>query len=160
VTLEKRPVTRAHLWALIGLSVRPDQTDLVSSNMKTFAEAPFEPGSRVWGLWVGAMPVGLMAMVHPAEYPFFGPEDDREAAYLWRLMIAADHQGHGYGRKAIALAVSVARDWNCPRVTAGVSDVAHSNLGFYERLGFRWTGRYEEGEKVVSLTVADFHPTA
>jgi diamine N-acetyltransferase len=158
--LEKRPVLRDQLWDLIGLAVRPDQTDLVSSNMKTFAEAPYEPGARVWGLWDGTRPVGLMAMVHPAEYPFFGADDDREAAYLWRLMIEADQQGRGYGRMAIAMAVSVAHDWNCPRLTAGVSDVAHSNMGFYERLGFRWTGRYEEGEKVVSLTVADFHPSA
>jgi diamine N-acetyltransferase len=160
MTLQKRAVARDDLWPLINLAVRPDQTDLVSSNMKTFAEAPYEPGSRVWGLWDRTTPVGLMAMVHPAEYPFHAPEDDREAAYLWRLMIAADQQGKGYGRAAIAMAVEVARDWNCPRVTAGVSDVAHSNLGFYERLGFRWTGRYEEGEKVVSLTVAAFDLSA
>ena len=157
--LERRTVLRDHLWDLITLSVRPDQNDLVSSNMKTFAEAPFEPGARVWGLWDADTPVGLMAMVHPAEYPFHAPEDDREAAYLWRLMIAADRQGKGYGRAAIGMAVAVARDWNCPRLTAGVSDVGHSNLGFYERLGFRWTGRFEEGEKVASLTLADFDPT-
>jgi diamine N-acetyltransferase len=156
--LEKRAVTRDNLWDLIHLSVRTDQHDLVSSNMKTFAEAPFETGSRVWGLWDGATPVGLMAMVHPAEYLWHGPEDDREAAYLWRLMIAADQQGRGHGRTAIGMAVAVARDWGCPRLTAGVSDLAHSNLGFYERLGFRWTGRLEEGEKVISLSLADFNP--
>jgi diamine N-acetyltransferase len=151
MALERREVTRDTLWTLIGLEVRADQRDLVSSNIKTFAEAPFEPGSQVWGLWDGDTPVGLMAMVHPDEYPYFQPGDDREAAYLWRLMIAAPCQGRGYGRQAIALAVQVAWDWGCPRITAGVSDVAHSNMGFYERLGFRWTGRYEEGEKVIVM---------
>lgn len=153
--LEKRPVTRDHLRDLINLSVRADLTDLVSANIKTFAEAPFEPGSRVWGLWDAGTPVGLMAMVHPAEYPFHGPDDDHEAAYLWRLMIAADHQGRGHGRAAIGFAVDIARGWGCPRLTAGVSNVPHSNLAFYERLGFRWTGRFEEGEKVVSMTIGE-----
>jgi diamine N-acetyltransferase len=149
MALERRDVTRETLWPLIRLEVRPDQRDLVSSNMKTFAEAPYETGSRVWGLWDGDVPVGLMAMVNPGEYPWHRPEDDREAAYLWRLMVAAPFQGRGYGRQAIALAVGVARDWGCPRITAGVADVPHGNMGFYERLGFRWTGRYEEGEKVI-----------
>jgi diamine N-acetyltransferase len=153
VTLEKRPVTRDHLRDLIGLTVRPDQQGLVSPNIKTFAEAPFEPGSRVWGLWVDATPVGLMAMVHPGEYPFHEPEDDREAAYLWRLMIAAGHQGRGYGRGAIGLALAVAQDWGCPRLTLGVSDAAHSAQGFYERLGFRWTGRMAWGERVMTRDV-------
>ncbi|MGQ0564138.1 MAG: GNAT family N-acetyltransferase [Gemmobacter sp.] len=147
--LERRVVTRDHLWALINLTVRPDQRDLVSANMKTFAEAPYEPGARVWGLWAGAVPVGLMAMVHPREYPFHRPQDDAEAAYLWRLMIAAGHQGRGYGRDAIAMALQVACEWGCPRLTASVADVTHSNIGFYERLGFRWTGRWDEGEKVI-----------
>lgn len=157
MALERRAVTRDTLWPLIALEVRADQRDLVSPNIRTFAEAPFETGARVWGLWDGDEPVGLMAMVHPAEYLWHQPGDDREAAYLWRLMIAAPFQGRGYGRQAVAMAVGVARGWGCPRITAGVSDVAHSNLGFYERLGFRWTGRYEEGEKVIAL---DLPPVA
>jgi diamine N-acetyltransferase len=156
--LEKREVTRDTLWPLIRLEVRADQRDLVSPNIKTFAEAPYETGARVWGLWDGDAPVGLMAMVHPGEYQFFQPEDDREAAYLWRLMIAAPFQGRGYGRQAIAMAVEVAQAWGCPRITAGVSDVPHSNMGFYERQGFRWTGRYEEGEKVIVRDVSPLMP--
>ena len=156
--LEKRVVIRDHLWPLINLCVRPDQRDLVSSNMKTFAEAPFETGSCVWGLWVGTVPVGLMAMVHPRECPFHKEGDDCNAAYLWRLMIAADHQGQGHGRVAIGMALAVARNWGCLRLTASVSDVAHSNMGFYERLGFRWTGRFDDGERVITRDVGDLPP--
>ncbi len=151
--LERRDVVRDHLWPLINLSVHPHQRDLVSSNMKTFAEAPFEPGSRVWGLWQGATPVGLMAMVHPREYPYHAPEDDHEAAYLWRLMIAADHQRCGYGRAAIAMSLQVAREWDCPRLTLGVSDAAHSAEGFYEMMGFRRTGHVIEGDTMMSRSL-------
>jgi diamine N-acetyltransferase len=147
--LEKRAVLRDHLWPLINLSVRPDQIGRVSSNMKTFAEAPFETGSRVWGLWVGEAPVGLMAMVHPREYPFHLEGDDREAAYLWRLMIDAAHQGKGYGRAAIALALDVAREWACPRLSLGVNDTDPAAQDFYERMGFRLTGRVAEGDRMM-----------
>ena len=151
--LEKREVTRDHLWPLINLAVRPDQRDLVSSNMKTFAEAPFETGAYVWGLWVGTTPVGLMAMVHPREYPYHEEGDDVEAAYVWRLMIAADHQGHGYGRAAIGMALTVARDWGCPRITLGVSEAAHSAQPFYEKMGFRSTGRVASDDLIMTREV-------
>ncbi len=150
MTLQKRQVTRDHLQALIELSVRPDQQGLVAPNVKTFAQAPFEPGAHVWGLWDGAEPVGLMAIVHPGEYPFHEPGDDREAAYLWRLMIAAGRQGCGHGRAAVGLALEVARDWGCPRLVLGVIDREGSARGFYERLGFRWTGRIRDGERILS----------
>jgi diamine N-acetyltransferase len=89
VTLDRREITRDHFWPLVRLAVRPDQADLVSSNLKTFAEAPFEPGSRVWGLWEGDVPVGLMAMVHPREYPFHKREDTLAADCRPGPMIAA-----------------------------------------------------------------------
>ena len=48
--LERRPVLRTHVLPVIGLVVRSDQLDLVSSNAKTLAEAAYETGSDVWGL--------------------------------------------------------------------------------------------------------------
>ena len=153
MTLEKRAVTRDHLMPLIDLAVRPDQRDLVALNMKTFAQAPFEPGSYVWGLWVDTTPVGLIAMVHPREYPYHAEGDDTEAAYLWRLMIAAGHQGRGHGRAAIGMALQVARDWGCPRLTLGVADLVHSAQPFYDSMGFRWTGRVVEEDRIMTRDV-------
>jgi diamine N-acetyltransferase len=147
--LERRTVTRDHLLPLIDLAVRPDQRDQVSPNVKTFAQAPFEPGARVWGLWVGRVPVGLMAMVHPREYPYHVDGEDPEAAYLWRLMIDAAHQGRGYGRAAILMALEVAREWDCPRLSLGVSDDHPAAQGFYEGMGFRLTGHMVDGDRMM-----------
>jgi diamine N-acetyltransferase len=154
--LVRRPVLRAHVLPLIGLNVRPDQQDLVSSNAKTLAQAAYEPGSYVWGLWDADTPVGLMAMIHPGEYPWVDgtmnePADDRTAAYLWRLMIGADFQGRGYGAAALQGAFTQTRDWGYSRLTAHVSSAAHSNLSFYERFGFRNTGGVEDGEIVITV---------
>jgi diamine N-acetyltransferase len=153
--LDRRPVERDHLAALFALSVRADQQGLVAPNVRTIAQAAYEPGSYVWGLWEGQIAVGLMAVIHPGESPHLDPTDDPQAAYLWRLMIGADHQGKGHGRAAIGHLVAIARAWTLPRIAASVVDAPHSNLGFYERLGFRWTGRITDGEKVIAMNVAD-----
>jgi diamine N-acetyltransferase len=152
--LVRRPVLREHIVPLIGLTVRADQAGLVSSNVKTLAQAAYEPGAYVWGLWYEAVPVGLMAMIHPGEAhkaddPLRQQPDDPTAAYLWRLMIGADFQGSGYGSAALAMAFFQARDWGFSRLTAHVADTPHSNLGFYKRFGFRDTGLIEYDERVI-----------
>jgi diamine N-acetyltransferase len=153
--LERRPVIRAHVLPLIGLVVRPDQADLVSSNAKTLAEAAYETGSQVWGLWDDQALVGLMAMINPSEhpwgdYPFVDPRDGTPAAYLWRLMMGADFQGRGYGAAALAMAFAQSRTWGYTRLIAHVSYAPHSNLPFYQRYGFETTGLVEDDELVIA----------
>ena len=145
--LEKRAVLRAHVPVLIGLQVHTHQRDLVTANVVTLAEAPYEPGAQVWGLWAGEVVVGLMAMQNPAGIAEPEPEDDLEAAYLWRLMIGEGHQGRGFGRAAMGLAEAVARGWGFGRMVLGVSPEAHGNQGFYEALGYRATGRMAWGDR-------------
>jgi diamine N-acetyltransferase len=155
VRLAARPVTRETLWPLIDLSVRDDQRDLVSSNMKTLAEAPYEPGAIVWGLWDGEDPVGLMAMVDPSGVRLHGPCLVPDAAYLWRLMIAADRQGRGYGSQALQIAVATTRAWGAVHLVTGVNDTPHGNRGFYERHGFRSSGVVEEDDLLLILDLAE-----
>ena len=149
--LDARPVTRDTLWPLIGLTVRDDQRDLVSSNMKTLAEAPYEPGAVVWGLWEGEVPVGLMAMVDPAGVQQHGPFLVPGAAYLWRLMIAAEQQGKGYGGQALCFAIAAARGWGAGHLVTGVNDAPHGNRQFYERYGFLSSGLVEEDDLLLVL---------
>lgn len=157
VMLQRKPIIRAHVLPLIGLTVRSDQLDLVSNNAKTLAEAAYETGSSVWGLWDSETLVGLMAMINPSEYPFqdypfVDPRDGTPAAYLWRLMVGAGFQGRGYGAAALEMAFETARDWGFTRLIAHVSDAPHSNLPFYRRYGFEPTGLIEDGELVIAAT--------
>jgi diamine N-acetyltransferase len=153
--LEARPVLPEHHAILIALTVAGSQADLVTPNARTLEEQFEESGSQVWGLWVGDIAVGLMAMVNPRTADPPHPEDDPEAAYLWRLMIGAAHQGKGYGKAAIALAKAQARAWGFAKLTSGVRDVAHSNLGFYLKQGFQVTERVVSGDRVIYLTLSE-----
>ncbi len=59
--LQRRSVDPDHVTVLGALQVRPDQRDLVTANASTLQEVQVAPGGHVWGLWVGDVPVGLIA---------------------------------------------------------------------------------------------------
>ncbi|NDV02717.1 GNAT family N-acetyltransferase [Pseudoroseicyclus tamaricis] len=147
MSLTRRPVVRADLRALMALKVAPAQRQLVAETAVTLAQQAYEPpGTHVWGLWDGDTAVGLLAMVDPRTYPELEPEDDREAAFVWRLMIAEEHQGKGYGRAALGEVFSVARDWGLPRVALTFTDIPGNAEPFYLAHGFTRTGRVVDGE--------------
>ena len=149
--LERREITRETLSPLLRLKLKPSQEHLVAPNPVTIAQAAYEqPGGYVWGLWDGDEAVGLLAMLHPREYPHLQSGDVADAAIIWRLMIAGDRQGRGYGAAAIAECLTLARAWGLPRVATSVVDAPDSNIGFYERLGFRRTGAFVDGEIVIA----------
>ena len=147
MALERREVSRDHLRALFDLKVRKDQAGLVAPNEITLAQAAYEgKGAYVWGLWADGIAIGLIAMIHPREYQDLEEDDDPDAAYIWRLMIGADHQGKGFGHAALDIAAQQARDWGLPKVALTVVDSPNGAIPFYERAGFRKTGRIVDGE--------------
>jgi len=152
--LEWRAITRDTLSQILRLKVAPNQQHLVAPNAVTVAEAAYEqPGAYVWGMWDGTDAVGLIAMIDPREYKHLEPGDDPGGAYIWRLMIAANLQGNGYGRAAIELCLAQARTWGLPRLATSVVDSPDSNIGFYEKLGFIRTGAFVDDEIVLSRAV-------
>jgi diamine N-acetyltransferase len=152
--LALREITRDTVNPLIRLKVKDWQQNLVAPNAVTLAQAAYEPGSYVWGLWVEDQPVGLMAMVHPHQAAELDPQDDPDAAFLWRLMIAAEEQGKGYGLAAIEAARAQAHAWGLQRLAATVVDSENSNMAFYEHLGFHQTGKVIDGELHILCNVA------
>lgn len=81
-------------------------------------------------------------------------EDDwrNREYYLWRLMIAAQHQGKGYGRQAIQRLIEYVR--TRPGAHELLVSYVPGEAGpeqFYRRLGFEPTGAVEDGEVVMRL---------
>ena len=151
--LELRKIVQADLDIYFNLKVAPTQGNLVAPNEITLAQAAYEPGSYVWGLWDSDVAVGLMALIHPQESNDLDDGDDLGAAYVWRLMIGADYQRKGYGKQALLAAIDQAAKWELPRICLSVVDEPLSAIEFYESVGFTKTGRIVDDEIELSCDV-------
>lgn len=151
--LEAREITGETVRALSAISVRKDQRALVADNAITIAQGHYDPLSWVRGLWIGDEPVGLIAMIDlRSDHPSRDPGDPENVAYLWRLMIAGEHQGKGYGKQAMEIAYDQARLWGrdtfCVSVVEEPQGGAQGAQAFYQRFGLQPTEKISDGERL------------
>lgn len=142
-----RPLGAKTVVAMLDLKVKPHQDHLVAPNDVTLAQALFEGGSAIFGIYDTETPVGLMALIdlgHPEATPLAGetPQD----LYVWRLLIDAPHQGRGHGAAALAFAKTHARTLGRTRVTLTIAPTADAAVSFYEKSGFTKTGLIIDAE--------------
>lgn len=132
--------------AAVAVRVRPDQEHAVSPVMKSLAEA-YVHARAAWPRLIldGERPVGFLMAFFDIAWQDTGT-DLRSG--LWRLNIAADEQGKGYGRFAVE---SVAAEIRHRGGTALYVTWHPGETGpepFYLRLGFRPTGETSGGQTV------------
>ncbi|GAA2583499.1 GNAT family N-acetyltransferase [Winogradskya consettensis] len=137
-------ITPENYEAALDIAVAPGQEDLVAPVVKSLAEAYVFPefawprlicdGDRVVGF--------VMAFVG---IPW---SDGGRRSGLWRLNIAADAQGAGYGRFAVAAVCDELRGRGSSRAYVTWEPRAGGPEGFYLRLGFRATGEVSHGQTV------------
>jgi diamine N-acetyltransferase len=138
-----REVTADTVRAICSLEVRPEQRGYVAPNAVSIAQAHFEPKSWFRAVYADDTPVGF-AMLHE--------DPEKQEYYLWRFMVAGEHQGRGYGRRALDLVVAHVRDQ--PGAEELLSSYVPGDDGpaeFYRRYGFVETGEVDEGELVIRL---------
>ena len=88
----------------------------------------------------------------PAGFLMIEDNPAKPEYYLWRFMIDARHQGKQIGRRAMELLI--AHVVERPDAIELLTSVVQSPGGpqeFYEKLGFRLTGDYEDGEAMMRL---------
>ncbi|MFF9090080.1 GNAT family N-acetyltransferase [Streptomyces sp. NPDC014991] len=149
MTLRLEEVTPDNFDTAVGIRVRPGQEHAVSPVVTSLAEAYVHPAGVAWPRLIvdGDRAVGFLMA-------FFGIDWHRDGSVhrsgLWRLNIAADAQGRGYGRFAVdSVAAEIRRRGGRElHVTwhpgpAGPED-------FYLRLGFRKTGE-TSGDQTVGV---------
>ena len=140
-----RTVTDANVDTLIQLDVAPDHQGLVGSVAKSLAQASVRPAATPLGIYDGDLPLGLLLLWDMRR----DLDEPADQLYVWRIMIDAKHQRKGYGAKAMRWVIDEAR-------RRGVASVALShqpkpgNAGpFYEKLGFRYSGRVDHDERMM-----------
>ena len=73
---------------------------------------------------------------------------------LWRLVIAKEQQGNGYGCAALQKLISLAREsgkYAC--IAIGYMEGNDRAKHIYEKLGFRHTGEADGDEIIMELTL-------
>jgi diamine N-acetyltransferase len=153
-TVTLREITDANRADILRLAVAPEQTELVDGVAPSLAEAAAKPDACPWfrAIYADEIPVGFVMLTDgvPPGHPEFG-----DPYYLWRLLIDAGHQRHGYGTAALSLVVQYVRErpGAVELVTSAVPGEG-SPIPFYERLGFQPTGTMHGHEHVLVLPLS------
>ncbi|GGQ42565.1 GNAT family N-acetyltransferase [Couchioplanes azureus] len=144
--LEK--ITPENYEAALAVTVRPDQEDLVEPVVKSLAEA-YVFAEYAWPRLIhdGDKVVGfLMAFLDIPWDPARDPGDLRSG--VWRLNIAAQAQGRGYGRFAVEAVCAEIRARGGARAYVTWEPRPGGPEDFYRKLGFRPTGERSGGQTV------------
>jgi len=132
---------------VVGIKLNEEQSEFVATNVYSIAQAWIYPEvARPFAIYNDEEVIGFMMIAWD--------EEEREAS-IWRFMIAEEHQGKGYGRKAMEYALNMIRESNkfdCASVDDVPENVVAKHL--YENLGFKETGEIEEGEIVMKFDLA------
>lgn len=138
-----REVNADTVRAICKLSVRDDQGQFVAPNAVSIAQAYFADHAWFRAVYADEIPVGFLML---------SDRPDKHEYYLWRFMIDARYQGMGFGARALKLLIAHVK--TRPGATELLTSVVQAEggpQGFYEALGFKLTGEYEDDEAVMRL---------
>ena len=145
MTVTLRELTKENFRDMLALSLPPEQQAFVAPNVKSLAEAQFHADAWFRGIYAADTPVGFVMI---SDIP------EKAEYFLWRFMIDRQHQGKGYGRRAIELLVDHVRTRpNAEYLHVSYKLGEHGPEQFYRRLGFVPTGDVEEGEHLAKLAL-------
>ncbi|MEV4347433.1 GNAT family N-acetyltransferase [Actinoplanes sp. NPDC049596] len=141
-------ITPDNYEAALAVRVRPDQEDLVEPVVTSLAEAfVFREYAWPWLIYDGDRVVGfLMAFLDLPWDPEREPDDRRSG--LWRLNIAAEEQGRGFGTYAVEAVCREIRARGGTRAYVTWEPRAGGPEDFYLRLGFKLTGERSGDQRV------------
>ncbi|GAA3159776.1 MULTISPECIES: GNAT family N-acetyltransferase [Streptomyces] len=143
------PLTPENVEAACALRIRPEQEGFVRPVAVSLAEAYVRP-ERAWPRLIvdeGRAVGFVMAFLDVR----FCPDDpgDRPRSGLWRLNIAADEQGKGYGSFAVDAVGAMLRERGARTMTVTWGVGEHGPEPFYLKLGFKPTGELS-GDQIVA----------
>jgi N-acetyltransferase len=144
-----------NLVALHRLNAGAVGSQMVAPNGTSVAQAAYS--KNAWARAVYASddaPVGFVMLFDPTLdlVAAKAKEHSPDELYVWRLMIDFKHQGRGYGEQVLRTVIAMARERGVfKRVTLSYVMEEGSAKPFYEKLGFRDTGKIDDGEMEMSL---------
>ncbi len=147
--LELREVTSKNFEDIIRLNVAENQVPFVPSNVYSIAQSSVYKET--------AFPFGVYANDNLVGFVMIGYHENEKQHKLWRLMIDKNHQGKGYGKSALKLAVNyminhyeileIGTKTHCDNIVA-------QNL--YKSIGFKIVDKVDANQIVMRLSVKDY----
>ena len=151
-----RPITAETVGVVCALAVHPHQERFVAPNAISLAQALFAPTAWYRAIYADETLVGFVMV-----------DDDvtKQEYFLWRFMIAGEHQGRGFGRWALRLVVEYVRTRpGAAELLVSYVPGEGSPRDFYATFGFVETGEIDDGEVIMRLplpaTVPQPHSTS
>jgi diamine N-acetyltransferase len=145
MTVMLRDITADNWRACARLKVADDQQGFVASNAYSLAQSKYEPELIPLGIYDDETMVGFLMY----------RDEDFGLGKVWavyRLMVAHEHQGKGYGRAGMELLIN--RLKAVPGYSAILISFVPDNDAarrLYASLGFEDTGEVDDGEIVYRL---------
>jgi GNAT superfamily N-acetyltransferase len=145
--LRLHELTAETISAANSLTLKPGQEDFLEPETYTHVEQQLDPaGSWPRVILDDAHVVGYIMGAFDAD----APEEFLRAA-LWRVNVAADAQGRGVGRFAVAAFADEARKRGFSRVTVVWASGDAGPGAFFESVGFHVIGQTPFGENLGAL---------
>lgn len=135
IRLEK--ITRENWYECSTLEVRPEQREFVNSNLLCIAEAQFHPGWGAYAIYFEDQMVGFV---------MYEDDEDQDEWWISALMIAADHQGKGYGKTAVPVLFPILLQKGCTSIWVGYADDNVAARALFSGFGFKEVGLDSEGD--------------
>jgi diamine N-acetyltransferase len=143
--IQLEPITRDNWYACSQLAVTPEQRPFVSSNLLCIAEVQFYPTWRAYAITAQEQLVGFVMYEH---------DEAQDEWWISALMIAADHQGQGYGKAALQALIPLMQQHGCREILVGYADENRVARALYQRFGFHEIGVDDDGDMIARLRVA------
>jgi len=144
-----RLITSETVRSVCALTVADVQAQFVAPNAISLAEALFSPCAWYRAVYFEESVVGFVMLYDQSLGPSPPPNPK---AVVWRFMIDASSQGKGIGRAALLLVIEyVRRKQSFSVLSLSYVPAPGSAEKFYLGLGFRPTGKVEDGEVELEL---------
>lgn len=151
-------VSGRNVWDILKLRVEKEQESFVARNDVSIIEAYITLAADghvfPFGIYDDEMPVGFLMIGFDADDDWENPPAIARGNYnIWRLMIDKEHQGKGYGKEALRLALDYIRSFPCGSAAycwLSYEPDNHIARRMYRAFGFRETGE-KDGEELIAV---------
>ncbi len=141
-----REITEDTLWSILDLEVKDEQKQYVASNATSIAEAHFSDHAWFRAIYADDQAVGFVLL--------YIDEDESEFD-LWRMMIDKNHQGKGYGGRALQRIIDhVAQYPNAEELTLSYLPGEGDPGPFFMLFGFEDGDEWIDEEKMLTLNIS------